>query len=792
MTIPHCLLAVFSAALAALTAQEKPQHDPQPVAVRVRTVLRGDDAPMPGVPVYVVQGRDLQGATLVDGWSRAVDPRVRKLAFARVVRSDPDGFVTLTLPDGKLEDREVFAGAPFRSQRLENGADHLLLRVDRLEQFVVRAIDTAGQALPHFPLALHANGRDEFVAVTDARGMSAFGVDPTFTARLTVLPSGWLGPIDGFPTVAQQLPGKFSTLTVPPFGIVRVRMLRDGKPAPTTVNGANVHAPRACSLEVRGSPIESRGVEFGPVALGQVLRGRVRSGDVSTPFEAAAPRSAGEIVFVEIETNPACPKLTFQVTAVGADLQQCQLLMLVHTDAGAFSASPSIDSDGHVLCSLSGPLRGERLLRVDVDVTQNPPLQPARGWSVSVVVDRPLTADHSLGVIGLAPHEPVLRGRVVDAKGQPVPNANVDIEAERDSGCIRQQRLWSQADGSFEFVGPVFRGEHGAPVRTIAAASLGNGRDAVRGEPSAPLALGSEVTLSLPEPSKGFLELTLHDMKAVPHFMLPFAFVDATGQRRALDLQRCEWTGPPGDVCRLGPLPAGRGSLLVLLRSGVELRRIDGIEVPVGEGRQDPRLTGLDLSDVVRACRMRVIDDQGVPIAGARVEYRGLSDSFSMGPSDAGGWLDIAAVKQNGPRLTISAPGKEPVELTEVQNGDDIRLGPRRRVQVTVLGLPADLPRDRLGVMFRSVVRENLQSGQFVPLGANDAATVPAPPNGRYHLRLCVSNPSTDGGSSWSTAGQRDADVLFGEGAAARIDPAPVEYTLDAETIANLRKMLAK
>ncbi|MGK0435180.1 MAG: hypothetical protein ACJA0V_004339 [Planctomycetota bacterium] len=52
---------------------------------------------------------------------------------------------------------------------------------------------------------------------------------------------------------------------------------------------------------------------------------------------------------------------------------------------------------------------------------------------------------------------------------------------------------------------------------------------------------------------------------------------------------------------------------------------------------------------------------------------------------------------------------------------------------MSVVGLPKDLARERVALMFRSVVRENLQPWQVVLLGANDSSMLPVPPRGRCH-----------------------------------------------------------
>lgn len=789
-TFLACVLAAGAPAFAQ-------SHDPQqrPVVLRIQLA---DGTPMPGVPI--VRDRGDAAAPAADGWLRHSDRRLSLAARPVVGRSDPEGKLTVLASDGNLGPREIEAAPPFRSRVLARDGGQYVLCVERLEQFVVQAIDAAGAPLVDFPLALQCNGQNEALALTDGRGFATFGVDPATSARLVVAPFGWIGPTEGLPTVAKQLPGKHLLFQVPPFGRVRVRATVGGAPKALPIHGARLHEPRGTYWSPdRGETTGFDGVEFGPVAVGQPLQGSVRFDSGEVPFHAPAVSRPGEIVVVDVDADPARPQFEVQVVAPGVQQHapsgkqavSVRVSVTLHTDAGRFRLDATPDAGGRVrVVSDRATVLGQRLRRVDVDVEEDVVEGTSAGlqrrsryWSGSVAIDRALeNSVMDLGPVATAPHPGLLRGRVVDERGRPVQGATVEItDAERTGARLQH---WTGDDGRFEVSGPLLRDQHGNPAMVVAAATLGFGVDAVRSEPSAPVAAGSEVTLVLATPARGFVELTLRDPRALPTHALQFAFVEASGRVREIGHDRIAW-GERNQTCRLGPLPPGRGALRIQLRPGVLLRTIADLEVTAGGVCRDPRLADVDLSDAATACRMRVVDEQGVPIAGARVEYRGASDQWSIGPSDGGGVLEIIKGPPKALRIVVSAPGKQPVAVGEVVDGGDIRLRALPCLCVAVKGLPPDLARADLAVFCRSVVRENLADQSQASLGVGDVANVPLPPPGRYHLRLTIAQPA-GAGTSWTLVGQRSDDVLVG------LDGETLEFAVDEAMVQRLRQLLAK
>ena len=783
------LLALLSIAASA-NAQ-----DPDPAPRQVVLQFELDGSPMPGVPL-----RRATTATTwprQDGWLRLDDRRLAATAWPMIGRSDPDGRLTLTV-SGAIDWQQFAVGAPFELVSRHGHDETVRLVVRRLEQFVVRVLDSDGAPLPRLPMTLQQEGQVVSCACTDALGLATFGVQEHLTARCRVVPFGWIGPVDDLPTVALQFANKVFDMRLPPFGTVRVRALDRGIPRAMQIDGVSL-AGGASTQVADGARWENRtfGAEFGPVALGQAVAGVLRVPAGQLPFAAPPVQRQGELVVVDVECDPWRPKLQLQVGVPGGaprGLANCTVV----TDEATATTTAVLGANGGVLLDFTiGTLRGSRLRRVDVDVVDTSfstevglrPRPERRAWSGSVALDRELTnGRHELGVVELAARGAVLRGRVVDERGEGVAAARVDITAVGGAGS--GYGVMTEADGAFELWQPLLRDERGAPAQLVAVAALGSGGDVVHSEPGPAVACGSDVRLVLRRAARGLLTLDFVVDATLPIPALDFAFVDGNGVVHGLDASRRQWTrdastkGVP--VVRLGPLPVGKVTLRILLRPGVVLREFADVVIAAdGAVVDDERLRGIDLSGLLRKVKVRVLDEEGVPIAGARVEYRGHSDAWSIGPSDGGGWLELIEGPPGALRRIVTAPGKQPRELDAVVDGGDVTLRLLPDLCVTVRGLPDDLPRAGLAVFLRSVVRENLADHAIAELGPGDAANLALPPAGRYHLRL-VRVAKTGTGSTWTTLVQRDGDVLVAA------DGDRCEFVLDAAAVQRVREALAQ
>ena len=767
------------------------QHDPISQTVTVQVLSLEEGLPMPGVLVYHVPSDAPPATGMVDGWLRADHAMLRQWLGSRIARSDPDGIAKLQLPESLMGTGMLRAGPPFRGQTHVYNDRPTELRVSRLEQFVVRAIDADGEALVDFPLALRDGSNDIAVARTDARGSVIFGIEPRIESRLRIVPFGWIGPTDPFPTVAKQLPGKFTTLNVPGHGMVRLRALVQGKAAPAAIARASLHEPNLPDL-VRGGDADQptcHGVLLGPVALGVPLRGTVQIGQLSVPFATAALSNHGEERIIDVETDPPRPKFALRCVGAPAGTQWLSARAIVWTDVGAFAAHLHLDAEGHALLTPDGlDLRGDHLVRIDVDATC-----VAKDGS-TLVVDgsyasrRQLTAaTHELGDIVMTPSEPLVRGRVVGANGKPEPGCLVTVAADPASGFPLQTSVPCDDAGNFVVTGLRFRGRDGEllPLTVTPQAGL-RGQDR-RGDAVPVPRHGALLHLALPDAATGALTVSLRTpLKVSPH-QLQFAFVDAAGTARQLAPDRLQYGGEDGEIVRLLGMRLGRGTLHIRLRSGGELLRVPDLEVADPE-RSDARLRSLDLQAAVRTVSLRIVDEVGVPLRGAIIEAVLPSERVGLAATDQGGRAELVLATDHQPRLACTAEGKQTVELATVQDGMQVTLGPRSRVRVAVTGLPADLPRGRIEVMFRSVVRDNLGDSVWARLGEGDVADSPLPAKGSYTLRLVVRRDGERGASYWSQVGERDGQVHFD----GRTPPAAIEFALDAATLARLREELAK
>jgi hypothetical protein len=106
---------------------------------------------------------------------------------------------------------------------------------------------------------------------------------------------------------------------------------------------------------------------------------------------------------------------------------------------------------------------------------------------------------------------------------------------------------------------------------------------------------------------------------------------------------------------------------------------------------------------------------------------------------------------------------------------------------VRVLGLPHDVPRERLHVLLRPVPRDQLADVVHVPLGAGDSAAVPRPRAGSYWLRIVVDTAPPGAGMRGTLVHQKADPVLVADGA-----PSDFEVALDEAAIEAIQKAIQK
>ncbi len=162
---------------------------------------------------------------------------------------------------------------------------------------------------------------------------------------------------------------------------------------------------------------------------------------------------------------------------------------------------------------------------------------------------------------------------------------------------------------------------------------------------------------------------------------------------------------------------------------------IEGLEV-AGDGEcGDPRLRSI--STPVRVLVLRVVDSNDVPIAGARAEAW-TSDQQVARDTDLRGVAQIAHLRDTAPTLTISAPGKRPRRLDTPHGELVVKLQPAGELTVAVVGIPAELSRERLEIWLEPDEPGGLARALRASLRKGDDAVVSTPVPGRYLVRLLV------------------------------------------------------
>lgn len=807
--------ALLSTLSVAAAGQEA---DPVDGPVRVRVVSRADGLPRPGVLVHVANPALLASPAPADGWLRPLDLRLRLLQVGRAVRTDPAGEADILLPRGDPASAMVLAGPPFVGERLEREGELWVLRVDQLEPFSVQVVDAAGAPLARFPVALHALGRDLAVALTDDRGVAVLGMPPGHSARVSVSPAGWIGSHDSFPKVTTSLRRHMTRLVLPPFGVVRVRPVRSGEPLRARLQ-CSLHQPVAVSVVAHDGRKDLAGIELGPVAVGARLRGSLSLDSRSWSFATAGPTRAGECVVVDVETDPPRDRLALRVVGPGLGAARRGAEVTVHTDAGAFHHRATAAADGRLVVDPQAGWRGKRLLRVDLDALGHAAGAPEKGppttgWSASLSVEREFERTLlELGEVELRPHVPLVTGRVVDRGGKPVVRAEVWVEGEERVRGARRVGVFTDAAGGFAVRSPLLRGDGGEPLRVVVSVAGFGPEPITRG----PLPLGQDVEFVVDAapariarpPGVGSVRAVVVDLDDVQLREVQLELVPAAGgELRARRPNRFETSAPgaPGVQVAWDGVPSGTYVLRATAMLGDELFRSAPFEVEAGEEIRDARLQALVLGGSLRLLALQVVDEEGVPLAGAQVQVRHAAPPPAPPPSPAASPTPrVLRLPPTSGRTTdghgralltlreavrvhigVSAAGKRPVELTEIPDDGVVRLHPAGAFPVRVRGLPPDVPRARLAIWLRHVERPRLDLSTGAPLGEGDAARVPLPVAGAYHVLLLVV-PEGAEGMAGSTVLRSPEPVHIGAG-----DVAPCELTLDEEGVAHLRALLAK
>lgn len=286
-------MAVFLA-VSGLSAQQAPE--------RWRVLDADVRLPVPGVALtWSTMPRVLRP----DGWI-ALDDHDRLFRLpADAPRSDPEGYLECAPREGGGHLR---ASAPFTVEGFDAVDGQPVVLVRRQEQYNVLVVDVQGRALPDFPVALVSSRRQVAVAWSDARGHATLAMPPGHEARVTVVPAGWIGPIDAFPTVARQFSRARVRLVVPPHGSLRLAVTRHGREARAVIRSFWCTSPHYAARTHGEDAAPALGVELGRIALGQQIHCGVDADRRRFDLVVAGPTHAGQVVTHRVElADPAPP-----------------------------------------------------------------------------------------------------------------------------------------------------------------------------------------------------------------------------------------------------------------------------------------------------------------------------------------------------------------------------------------------------------------------------------------------------------------------------------------------------
>lgn len=757
---------ILAALLAAGSIASQVSAGPTAQIKSIRVVGEADGMPRPGVVIYLRSGDAVQIDD--DGFLVAEDRAVRKLRHAQMVRTDPDGRAQLTSAMPLQWWHFNIAEPHLRFGQAKKVDGEWLIKVRENVAVGVRVIDADGQAMAGFPVALHAAGKDMAVAITDETGRALLGVSADFKARAVICPAGWIGPRDAFPTVAESLVGRRGvTMKVPPHGALRLRRMRGGVSQPGAVGAHQFSHPTAYTN--LNSPIgakakKAKGVLYPFVALGIQLTSYPQFGGRER-LEFKGPTTAGEVCDVDVDLGVT---MTMRCSGFDGEKVSGSLRVRLITDAGEETTYANHNRNGAFVIELGRAIKGTRLLRVDVD---------APNHSVAHACDHSLrAASIDLGDLKLIAHEPQLRGRVLDALGKPVANVEVGISATNkpNAGYVKM----TDADGRFVSSSPVLRDADGVPIQLFAKARHGKlASERVRG-------VAGEVTLTIRPLAPSAHKLIARNGSVVVQL------TNKHDPRRASRVLKLGGRYGVGKMPTAKPLPDGGTEITFSgLRAGTyhlmaaapnhgKFLLFDDLVVPRDGPCPDVRLQELNYLKYARKVVVRVLDEQSVPIAGARVM---LPSQICTTDGAGNATLYVGRIaKTTG---TIQMLGKRTVRRDNWPKELVVTLEKASNLQIHVVGLPADLPRTNLEVWLRDEVRERFDGPRQMLL-ANDTMSVPMPARGKYDMYLLVTRRERH--SSRSSAVHIDSEVV-------EIDEnkdLKLEFVLKEGVIARLRGML--
>lgn len=733
------LAALSLVACQALPAQIPRAGDAPP---RQKVVLVRDaqsDLPLPGVRVRL--GRvEREAPYLVDGWLQRLGIRP---TTPRVVRSDPAGRLVLHGADAEAE---IEFGPDFAwiGERMDE--DQLVWVVQRTEHQAVLVVDAAGKPVKDFAVRSERTGR---VEISDEFGVARFAPDglfgngPAEARHAEFVPAHWIGPLAA--PVAPPVPNRITRLELPPHVTLRLRFLRGGVPTAVAMDGAWLTAPIPTSLwsdrpemlarasfEHRIGPVTCRGIVVGPIAATGEVRGEVQIGRLRLPFAGTALPGNGSVLELDLETDPPRPRLLGRVR-VGDGPVPIRVRIGARTDVGGFEDEVQVGPDGRFSAGFDARwLRGTELRAVWIDG-----LVPEQGVAAERSVAEPLhDGPIELGDFALAAHAPVLRGRAVDSRGQPLPHAQVTVLGPSVDGGSFERSLVSDGDGRFVLGGPFFRDARGevAPMTAFASVSTTQPFEVrLLRSPEVLASAGSAVDLVVPDGETGACSVLVLGVPEDVRSGLQASVVVGDAIHALRDEHRFDRRARTSWRRDGLELPVGRCRIR-LSSLNQRLHEQDFEIEPIRPSDPDAiQVVTLRFGELVQERTVRAVDPDGKPIPEARLHLRVVGHHSGMMPGPRGelSWFEPKHLPH---AAHLVAPGRQVVRLPADAAGD-VLLPPAVPVGLRLPVASGEAlagewtamldPCDELGLAVYGTLR-------------GEAVEFPGPAPGRYHVAMFV------------------------------------------------------
>lgn len=485
-------------------------------------------------------------------------------------------------------------------------------------------------------------------------------------------------------------------LVSPALGAVEVRL---------TVGGAEAQEAAPVTIGIRDGLREELAHE---VQLTSILEGLAHDGRATfahvglglelfamvTPMqrpetgnEFAGPARAGEVVVLAFELAERSVRLTGRL--LGADhaaLGEVEAELRLNWPGGSWGRRVLTDPEGAFFVDYPEQVDTTESLAVAV-------LAPARSAHAATFPVRLRPGDNDLGELVLAPLPLLVSGRVRDEAGNVLKGLVVEAWKSFDaaSGRMGEPLLKAVTDAAGRFEMHRAPPEAGGLALKIRKSGLRFGPESVvAGTEGLEIVVRATGSIALQVLCEGLWFPNVRLLQAgVP---LPFPEQSHGGGAGKLSVDALL----PGeyDLEWSHPWASERGFVRV-------------VRVVAGARTTDPRLDPLDLRGAWPRVRLRIEDEAGAPVAGARLELwrDGSYAPYTMKPGRSE--LDVVA----GPlplRARLSAPGYRTREL-ELDADATVVLTRGPRLELAAPTLP-ELPRDwEWAVWIRSVSRRQVR-----------------------------------------------------------------------------------